>query len=83
MADGELYPVVRRWNAKRGWYEWVETEPDACPNGHPWTAPYSMRRGHQSCLEHDGHRTWTCDTCGVTVLNPPHEGELPSYRNPA
>lgn len=81
-VSSEAFPLVERWNAAKGYPEWVETEPGACPNGHPWGRPYSMRRGHVACLKHDGHRTWTCGTCEVTVLNPPHEGTLPAEKMP-
>jgi hypothetical protein len=76
-VSSEEYPLVKQWNGR--YFEWVETEPDACPNGHPWGPAGSMRRGYLSCTEHDGHRIWTCVTCGVEVLNPPHEGDRPRF----
>jgi hypothetical protein len=79
-VSSEKYPLVKRFNGR--YDEWVETEPDACPDGHPWGQPYSMRRGYRSCIEHDGHRTWTCGTCGLEVLNPPHEGPMPVEKMP-
>lgn len=70
------YPVVKRWNARLGRDEWVESEPDACPNGHPW--PGNILRGWRACAEHGGHRTWRCTVCAVLMLNPPHDGEIPA-----
>jgi len=77
MAD-KVYPLVKRWNPQ-GWYEWVETEPESCSNGHLWGKPFTMLRGHIACREHGGHRTWTCRTCGELILDPVHEGELPRH----
>ena len=77
MAD-KVYPLVKRWNPQ-GWYEWVETEPESCSNGHLWGKPFTMQRGHMACGEHGGHRTWTCRTCGELILDPVHEGELPRH----
>ena len=70
MVDDE-YPLVERWNGR--YWEWVESEPDSCPNGHPW--PGNINRGWRPCAEHDGHRVWRCTVCAVEMLSPPHEGE--------
>lgn len=70
--------LVKRWNAQRGYYEWVETHPLACPNGHPWGKPHTMQPGWATCSEHGhGHRIWTCATCNATVANG-HEDEPPA-----
>lgn len=65
------YPLVRCADG-----QWVETEPDACPNGHP-LRPGTVQRGWTSC-RHDcspgGHRTWTCRECGAEIADPPHIG---------
>lgn len=57
--SSEEYPLVKVWNPKKGYDEWVESHPDACANGHDWTKPESMTPGW-----HDMHRTWRCLTPG-------------------
>lgn len=70
--DDRPYPLVKTWNDAKQRYEWVETEPDACPAcGAAWDLPRTMLRGYEPCGTHRGHRTWRCQTCRVATLNPP------------
>ena len=56
MTDRK-YPLVKQWNGR--YWEWLETHPDSCANGHDWTQPETMRPGW-----HEGHRVWSCATKG-------------------
>jgi hypothetical protein len=54
-------------------HERVEIPPEQCPNGHLLKPP-TVAVGHLpcSCAGIGGHRTYTCQTCGLTVYVPPH-----------
>jgi hypothetical protein len=41
--------------------EWITHPPTRCPNGHT-LGPGQVLVGHQACLGHGGHTSWTCRT---------------------
>ena len=57
----------------------VETAypPGSPPTGHPF-GPNQVLVGHQACLGHGGHTTWTCRTCQRTVYGPPPKTHCPA-----
>lgn len=80
--EDRRYPLVEVWDEKFKTYVWQQTDPPACPNGHPWNKPFTMRRGHETCSRHGGHYWWRCATkgCDGEIVDPPHDGAIEPER---
>ncbi|MGP9758878.1 hypothetical protein [Corynebacterium sp. AOP12-C2-36] len=54
-------------DSKNDRWVWVETHPDQCPNGHPWTVRGAFRPGWVGGTGEGAHRMWECQACDGIV----------------
>lgn len=61
-------PLVRRWNAAKGYHEWVEVQPTHCHREHPYRigrpdAQVTISWAGCGCpgARGGGHRIYVCD----------------------